>query len=472
MNDERRIIILNLDDILPNRFQPRIKFDEQATMELADKYEIIAGERRYKASILAGKKQIPAIVTEFNDKDSAEVALIENVQRRDLTPIEEAISYKKILDMGYLTQEQLATKLGCTQSTIANKLRLLNLDDEVQEALLEGTISERHARSLLKLTRSSKQREMLHKIITERLTVRKTDEEIKNMINNGANEAVEEVPTVSDPSYEVDSQINNPIPEMEPQMDMNNNIENNHDFNTPNYFNNVDTNPSFMNIDKIENEAEDIYQDRPIANMDTLLKQENLNPLYTEPTIPEMNIPQHNIEPELEPDAETPESYLKPGKFFNIFEVETNEDNTMTDQQNNNGSVDENNIFNQSFDINQTEVEEVYTEPEEQPIDPYYDTPEEIPNREIEQSESQPATSPSEEIDVIDVETIEEEPVIIEEPIQQQPVQAPQVYNNSLKEVISAIRECSEKIEKLGYKIDAEEIDFEDMYQVILKVEK
>ena len=169
MEMEKQIQILNIDDILPNRFQPRIKFNEQAINELAesiklhgviqpivvrkisDKYEIIAGERRYKASILAGKTTIPAIITSLDDKNSAEVALIENVQRQDLTPIEEAISYKKILDMGYISQEALGEKLGKKQSTIANKLRLLNLNDEVQEALMENKISERHARSLLKL---------------------------------------------------------------------------------------------------------------------------------------------------------------------------------------------------------------------------------------------------------------------------------------------------------------------------------
>lgn len=202
MESKKKVVELNVDDILPNRFQPRIKFDETAINDLADsikehgviqpivvrkigdKYEIIAGERRYKATTIAGLETIPAIITELNDKDSAEVALIENVQRQNLTPIEEAVSYKKILDMGYLTQEQLASKLGKSQSAIANKLRLLNLDDEVQEALLNGEISERHARSLLKLSNSKQQIEMLNRIIDERLTVRKTDEEIDKMLND------------------------------------------------------------------------------------------------------------------------------------------------------------------------------------------------------------------------------------------------------------------------------------------------
>ena len=131
----------------------------------------------------SGKTMIPAVITELNDKDSAEVALIENVQRRDLTPIEEAISYRKILDMGYLTQEDLATKLGKTQSTVANKLRLLNLDEEVQEALLEEKISERHARSLLRLN-PDQQITLLKRIVDERLTVRKTDDLIKQLLSN------------------------------------------------------------------------------------------------------------------------------------------------------------------------------------------------------------------------------------------------------------------------------------------------
>lgn len=211
-DDNNKIIELDLNDILPNRFQPRIKFNEESIIELSDsikehgvlqpiivrpigdKYEIVTGERRYKASVLAGLKTIPTRILDVNDKDSAEIALIENVQRKDLTPIEEAISYKKILDMGYLTQEQLASKLGRSQSTIANKIRLLNLCDEVQEALMEEKISERHARSLLRLEKADMQRNMLKRIIKERLTVRKVDDEIKKMLEqkNLEQEKIEE----------------------------------------------------------------------------------------------------------------------------------------------------------------------------------------------------------------------------------------------------------------------------------------
>lgn len=195
-----------VEDIIPNRFQPRLTFDEKALQELSDsikvhgviqplvlrkvgnKYEIIAGERRYKASCMAGLKKVPAIVRELSDDESAEVALIENVQRKNLTSIEEAQSYKTLLDRSYMTQEELAQKLGVAQSTIANKMRLLNLCDEVQDALLNEKISERHARSLLQLSNPDEQKKMLERIIKERLTVKQLDNEIKKINDNSSSD--------------------------------------------------------------------------------------------------------------------------------------------------------------------------------------------------------------------------------------------------------------------------------------------
>ena len=197
MQMESQVLQVNIDDIIPNRFQPRLAFDEQGLKELAasikehgiiqplvlrklgSKYEIIAGERRYKAATMAGLTTVPAVISNIDDNSSAEVALVENIQRRDLTPIEEAKSYKNLLDKGYLTQEQLAKKMGISQSSIANKLRLLNLANEVQQALLEGKISERHARALLTLDTAEEQVEWLNKIINNRLTVRQLDQELK-----------------------------------------------------------------------------------------------------------------------------------------------------------------------------------------------------------------------------------------------------------------------------------------------------
>ena len=213
-NDSQSVLQIPIEDLVPNRFQPRLSFDEKALNDLAnsikqhgiiqplvvrrlgDKYEIIAGERRYKASQIAGLISVPAIITDIDDQSSAEVALVENVQRKDLSAIEEARSYKNILDQGDMTQEELAKRMGISQSTIANKLRLLNLADQVQEALLMGKISERHARSLLTIEDKPKQVELLNRIINERLTVRQLDEIIKNGNGPKPAEEVEDVPLV------------------------------------------------------------------------------------------------------------------------------------------------------------------------------------------------------------------------------------------------------------------------------------
>ncbi len=210
MNLEQSIMQIPITDIIPNRFQPRLNFDDRGLEELAnsikqhgiiqplvlrrinDKYEIIAGERRYKAATIAGLAKVPAIIAQVDDKQSAEVAIVENVQRRNLTPIEEARSYKNLLDKGYLTQAELAKKMGLSQSAIANKLRLLNLDEEVQEALLNNKISERHARSLLVLPTKEDQKIWLKKIINDRLTVRQLDEALKLELNKYKSEIKEE----------------------------------------------------------------------------------------------------------------------------------------------------------------------------------------------------------------------------------------------------------------------------------------
>lgn len=210
MNTEQKVLQVAIEDIIPNRFQPRLAFDEDGLKELSEsikqhgiiqplvlrrlgnKFEIIAGERRFKAATMAGLRQVPAIISDIDDNKSAEIALVENIQRRNLTPIEEAKSYKNLLDRGYMTQEQLAEKMGVSQSSIANKLRLLNLAPEVQDALLQEKISERHARSLLVLPKEE-QPEWLKKIISKRLTVRQLDMEIKK----AKGENTEDVPLVN-----------------------------------------------------------------------------------------------------------------------------------------------------------------------------------------------------------------------------------------------------------------------------------
>ena len=327
MNMEKEVLILNIDDVLPNRFQPRIKFKEENINELAesikehgviqpivvrkisDKYEIIAGERRYKASILAGKTTIPAIVTDLDDKNSAEVALIENVQRQNLTPIEEAISYKKILDMGYINQTDLAEKLGKTQSTIANKLRLLNLDEEVQEALLNEKISERHARSLLKLDKN-KQVEMLNRIISERMTVRKTDEEINKILNNNSEEKQEvNIPSLNKVdennseievlNFDLDEQESSKENELEKTMkippitekEVNNTMNENQNINSIPELNNQVQDNNFNTENVLNNQA----QNNNINNENTLNNQNsNINEIPSVNSFNNQEIPVEN----------------------------------------------------------------------------------------------------------------------------------------------------------------------------------
>lgn len=205
---EKEIIEVALDDIIPNRFQPRLAFDEKGLNELAesirqhgiiqplvlrkvaDKFEIIAGERRYKAAYIAGLNKVPAVIIDLNDNESAEVAIVENIQRKDLSPIEEAKSYKKLLDRGYLTQDQLAARMGKTQATISNKLRLLNLDEKVQDALLNNKISERHARSLLRIENKEEQVNILDQIINNKLNVRDTEKIISDKLGENKEDFV------------------------------------------------------------------------------------------------------------------------------------------------------------------------------------------------------------------------------------------------------------------------------------------
>ncbi len=232
MDMEKEIVDLLVDDIIPNRFQPREVFDEKALQELAasikehgviqpiivrkinDKYEIIAGERRYKASIMAGLNKIPAIIRNLDDKESSKVALLENLQRKDLSAIEEARTYQKILDLDNMTQEELGKTMGKSQAAVANKLRLLALPDEVQEALLNNKISERHARSLLNVSDKEKQIELLNKIIENKMTVRDLETEIKALNGNPTEPTliIEEPPQAKEASSFIT------IPDMNPEL--------------------------------------------------------------------------------------------------------------------------------------------------------------------------------------------------------------------------------------------------------------
>jgi ParB family transcriptional regulator, chromosome partitioning protein len=190
-----------IDHIVPNRFQPRTVFDEEKIEELArtihihgiiqpivvrefaiDQYEIIAGERRYRAMKQLGWTEAPAIIKNLSDTETASVALIENLQREELSPIEEAMAYGKLLELHNLTQEALAQRLGKGQSTVANKLRLLKLPQPIQEALLNKIITERHARALIPLKDPEKQVALLAEIIEKNFNVKQTEERVVKLL--------------------------------------------------------------------------------------------------------------------------------------------------------------------------------------------------------------------------------------------------------------------------------------------------
>ncbi|MEG0366903.1 MAG: nucleoid occlusion protein [Coprobacillus sp.] len=189
---------MSVDNIVANEHQPRTHFEKEKIQELAvsiqqngllqpivvrpynGKYQIVVGERRYRACRLAGLEEVPCIIQEFNEEQTATVAIVENIQRENLSPIEEALAYQQLLDTQDITQEELARKVGKKQSTIANKLRLLQLSITVQEAVKRKDITERHARALLKLDSTAKQNNMLREIVAKGLNVEQTEQKVKS----------------------------------------------------------------------------------------------------------------------------------------------------------------------------------------------------------------------------------------------------------------------------------------------------
>lgn len=201
--DDNSVKTISINLIRPNEDQPRKNFDMEKILQLAqsikehgiiqplilkkdnESYIIIAGERRWRAAKSAGIKEVPAVIMDLSDKDLLEVSLIENIQREDLNPIEEAIAYKKLLDDFEITQEVLANKIGKSRTVITNCMRLLNLDKRVQSYLIDGVITEGHARILLSIQDNELQYVTAQKIIDDQLSVRETERLIKNINSSG-----------------------------------------------------------------------------------------------------------------------------------------------------------------------------------------------------------------------------------------------------------------------------------------------
>lgn len=573
-----KVIYLDNNDILPNRFQPRKYFDEEEIMQLSesikehgvinpiivrklgDKYELVAGERRYKANILAGNDNIPAIIMDVNDKESSEIAVVENIQRKDLNAIEEAISYKRILDIGYMTQEQLAQKMGKSQSAIANKIRLLKLSDEVQDALMKKEISERHARSLLKLNSHKMQNELLERIIKERLTVRKTDEEIEKMNNNMNMNFNNIMPNNSQntinpvmPGSNV-SDVNISGMETEPIINseidkslINNNVSNVGTANiepqvtqTPtipvstepqafqqNEAANVQTIPT-LSIDDVLAKANQpsVVGNQPLEFSQSVTQNNennqqnstvlpNLNPINEEPTpIGESNNNTSSSMPEISPitnsqdilNNNTPiNSNISQEPQTNGFDMENNQ-NGITDNFEipnlapisekpaevdsflnsvNNPTLSSNNInnnigesVNQNINTfgdfnanNNSGASPINTSPI---IDTTSHEKTEIPTNDLNVNnvglESNVQTQSQMQFEKIP------EPIIVNDYNNQYDPIMPQQQNSQptidFKTIINLIRKCSQAIENSGYKIETEEYNLDNLYQVVFKINK
>lgn len=205
MNDNRSIINIPIEKIAPNPYQPRKEFSSSSLEELAasikeygvlqpinvrkigeDGFELVSGERRLRASKIAGNNYIPAVIIEVVEQDSAVIALIENLQREDLSFMEEAEGYHNLINDHGMTQEELAKKVGKKQSTIANKLRLLKLSNNIKKIVIENNLTERHARALLKLPDDALQEKALQSIVKKSYNVKKTEELVEKLIDEVA----------------------------------------------------------------------------------------------------------------------------------------------------------------------------------------------------------------------------------------------------------------------------------------------
>lgn len=195
------ILSVKISKVEPNREQPRKQFDEDSLLELAesikqygvlqpllvlqkdDYYEIVAGERRWRAAKLAGIKEIPVVIREYSQQQILEISLIENIQREDLNPIEEAMAYKKLLEDFHLKQDEIADRVAKSRTAVANSLRLLKLEEKVQQMLIDEMLTTGHARALLAVADPEEQVDLANQIFDKKLSVRETEKLIKNILS-------------------------------------------------------------------------------------------------------------------------------------------------------------------------------------------------------------------------------------------------------------------------------------------------
>ena len=436
---KKEVVEIPIEDIIPNRFQPRLTFDNEALNELADsirehgiiqplvvrklqaKYEIIAGERRYKAACITGLKKVPCIIMNLNDNESAEVAIIENIQRKEMTPLEEAKSFKKLLDKGYLTQEELAKKMGKSQSAIANKLRLLNLDEVVQESILNGKISERHARSLLKLQSKMDQRNVLSEIINNRLTVKQTDDLIKEKysIGNNMTTATNEIKSVDS----MENSINNDI------FKMNNNDKKEEE--TLDFF---DVKEEYVSKPEVN---------IPYSKIDSTVVNPQLNIINSIGQRSNLN----NSTEEIKPLT----SMQQPDNSLDIFRFDTN--NNLNDNNINKEQEIENvinpSVFSNDNNINSFNINLESIKNNSEDINPSNNNRE--TNIDLLASNDKPSNKFFVDLNI-----------------------NPNNINNinNLKFALDSINKNIEDIKKQGISINKEEIDLGNYYQIVIRINK
>lgn len=215
-----KVIMVKIAQVEPSRKQPRKQFDEDALLELAesikqfgvlqpllvqkkeDYYEIIAGERRWRASKLAGIKDIPVMVKDFSDQEAVEISLIENIQRENLNPIEEAAAYKRLMEEFHLKQDTIAERVSKSRTAVTNSMRLLKLDERVQQMLIDEMLTTGHARALLAIEDRETQHAAAVKVFDEKLSVRETEKLVKEILNPHEKETEKEKDRAQDLVYE------------------------------------------------------------------------------------------------------------------------------------------------------------------------------------------------------------------------------------------------------------------------------
>lgn len=209
------VVMLKISKIEPNKDQPRKQFDEDSLLELADSiklygmlqpllvikkgeyFEIIAGERRWRAAKLAGIKEVPVIIREYTEQEIVEISLIENIQRENLNPIEEAVAYKRLLEEFHLKQDEIAERVAKSRTAVTNSIRLLKLEDKVQQMLIDEMISTGHARALLAIAEPEEQVNLANQIFDEKLSVRETEKLIKKLAEGEKKTEQKEEPAVN-----------------------------------------------------------------------------------------------------------------------------------------------------------------------------------------------------------------------------------------------------------------------------------